>query len=350
MNLYVLSPNFTRIGVVDSYCSLIWTRRYQDTGDFEIYLPATSDYISLLKAENLIIRDDDDMVCVIEKITFSTDEENGDYLTVTGRSVESYLSRRIVWPQTILDGTAENAIRQLVTDNVIFPENDERRIPNIVLWTFNQFPERIDVQMTGDNLLEAIKEICATYNYGFKMVLDEVNGRFLFQIYKGTDRSTEQNETPFVMFSPDYENLVSTEYAYDNTNFKNVAYVAGEGEGKNRKSQIVGNATGLDRRELFVDARNISSNDGEITTETYNLQLCEQGKESLSQSIETAAFSGQIASTELYIYKTHYFVGDFVQVENGYGISVKAQILEVVECEDENGYTCLPTLGNWEAI
>lgn len=350
MNLYVLTPQFTRLGIVDNYCSVIWTHRFQDVGDFEIYLPATSYYISLFKAENILIRDDDDMVCVIEKITLSTSEENGDYLTITGRSAESYLARRIVWGQTVLNSTAENAIRRLITENIINPEISERQISTIALGDSNNFTETINMQTTGDNLLDVIKEICTTYNYGFKMTLDLSTDKLIFQIYKGTDRSTDQDSVPFVMFSSEYENLISSEYAYDNTNLKNVAYVAGEGEGNQRKYQVAGNEKGLNRRELYVDARNTSSNEGEITEEVYNAQLLEQGKEKLSNSLETTAFSGQIVNTELYVYKKHFFIGDFVQVENNYSISAKAQILEVVECEDENGYTCLPTLSTWEVI
>lgn len=348
MDLYVLTPEYQLIDIIDNYCSIIWTRRFRDVGDFELYVPATSHYIEILKADNVIIRNDDDMICIIEKIVLSTSEESGNYLTVTGRSVESLLERRIVWGQTILSGTAENAIRKLITDNAFSPEIDGRRIPNFLLGPSNNFTETINMQMTGDNLLEAVKEICTTYNYGFKITLDKLTNVIVFNIYKGTDRSTGQNSVPFVMFSPSYDNLISTEYVYDKSKLKNVAYVAGEGEGKNRKSQTIGTAKWLDRYELFVDAKNISSNDGEISEEEYNLQLCEKGKEALGDKNETTAFSGQIVSTELYIYKTHFFVGDFVQIESNYGISAKAQILEIVECEDENGYSCLPTLSTGE--
>ena len=326
MDLYVLTPEYQLIDIIDNYCSIIWTRRFQDVGDFELYVPATSHYIEILKVDNIIMRDDDDMICIIEKIALSTSEENGNYLTVTGRSVESLLERRIVWGQTILSGTAENAIRKLITDNAFTPEIDDRRIPNFLLGPSNNFTETINMQMTGDNLLEAVKEICTTYNYGFKITLNKLTNVIVFNIYKGTDRSTEQNSVPFVMFSPSYDNLISTEYVYDKSKLKNVAYVAGEGEGKNRKSQTIGTAKWLDRYELFVDAKNIGDKN------------------------ETTAFSGQIVSTELYIYKTHFFVGDFVQIESNYGISAKAQILEIVECKDENGYSCLPTLSTWEGF
>ena len=346
MNLYVLNPQYETIGIVDYYSSIIWTRRYQDAGDFEIYISATPEVIVLLKEDNIVMRDDDDMLCVIETVTLSTDEENGDYLTVSGRSIESLLDRRIVWEQTTLNSTTEAAIRKLIIENAISPQDTNRTIPHLTLGTSNNFTETIRMQITGDSLLEAVKNICITYEYGFKVTLE--NGNLVFNIYKGTDRSTGQNENPFVSFSPSFDNLVSSEYAYDKTPLKNVVLVAGEGEGKNRKKQSVGTATGLNRREVYVDARDISSNNGEISTTEYNALLVDRGKQTLSESVETTAFSGEIGNTQLYVYKTHFFVGDIVQIENEYGITATARISEVIECEDENGTTCLPTFSNWE--
>lgn len=348
MNIYVLDPQYNMIGIVDGYSSVIWTRRYQDAGDFEIYISASKYIIGLLQVDNVLIRDDDDMVCVIEKVTLDTNAESGDYLTVTGRSIESVLDRRIVWSQTTLNATAEAAIRQLLTENAISPENESRKIPSLSLGQANSFSETLEKQITGENLLESIKNICVTYGYGFKITLN--NGNLVFDLYKGIDRSTNQNENPFVIFSDNFDNMVSSQYAYDKTNLKNVALVAGEGEGKDRKTQTVGDAAGLYRRETYIDARDVSSNDGEIAEADYNAMLIDRGEESLSGLAETVAFSAEVGNTKLYAYKTHFFVGDIVQVENNFGIAAACRISEVVECEDENGYTCLPTFENWEVL
>lgn len=45
-------------------------------------------------------------------------------------------------------------------------------------------------------------------------------------------------------------------------NYRNVALVAGEGEGLDRKTIPVGAAEGMERYELYVDARDVSSNEG----------------------------------------------------------------------------------------
>lgn len=43
-----------------------------------------------------------------------------------------------------------------------------------------------------------------------------------------------------------------------------------------------------------------------------------------------------------------YFLGDVVQVINEYGISAAPRIVEIIESEDENGKSTVPTFSTWE--
>lgn len=43
-----------------------------------------------------------------------------------------------------------------------------------------------------------------------------------------------------------------------------------------------------------------------------------------------------------------YNLGDIVEVENEYGLKARVRITEVIESEDENGYTCIPKFENVE--
>jgi hypothetical protein len=105
----------------------------------------------------------------------------------------------------------------------------------------------------------------------------------------------------------------------------------------------VGTAAGLSRRELFVDARDVSTNDGEIGASEYNAMLAERGNEKLAEHIVTTAFSGQVEPAMNYKYKEDYFLGDIVQIETEYGVTAAQRITEMIECEDENGLSIIPT-------
>ena len=50
-----------------------------------------------------------------------------------------------------------------------------------------------------------------------------------------------------------------------------------------QKYQAIGESEGFDRYELFVDAKDISSNNGEIATAEYNKLLIERGNEKIAE-------------------------------------------------------------------
>lgn len=347
MQFNILNKNLELVGVMDCFKSAIWAPRYYDVGDFELYVSASSESLELLQMDYYVTREDDEMVCIIEKPNIVTDDDGGKFLICTGRSIQNLLSRRIVWQQTNLNGTVEDCIRRLINENVITPEISDRRIPGFILGPVQGFTERMEMQVTGDNLLEVVTKLCKTYGYGFKITLDEKR-QFVFQLYKGTDRSYNQTENPYVIFSPDFDNLLTVDYSADKSNYKNVALVAGEGEGTARKTAIVGDASGIRRYEYFVDARDLSTNNGEISEDTYNVQLTERGIENLSTLGIQELFSGSIAPDVNYAYKQDYNLGDVVQIENEFGISAAPRIIEIIECEDDNGYSLTPTFDSQE--
>ena len=344
MEFYVLNSEKETLGVLDVFQSAIWTPRYYDVGDFEIQVTASSDIVELLREENLLVRQDDDMVGVIERINLRTDPDYGSFLLISGRDAKSILERRIVWNQTNLSGTVENCIRRLITENVVSPSDPNRKIPNFILGDLKGFTERMEMQVTGDNLLEVITKICQTYGYGFSIRIS--GGNFVFDLYKGEDRSFDQSVNPRVRFSPEFDNVITVEYESDRSNVKNVALVAGEGEGSDRKTVSVGSGSGLTRREMYVDARDVSTNNGEISASTYNAMLSERGAEKLTEFGVITSFFGQIEPAVNYTYKEDYFLGDIVQIENEYGVSSAQRITEMIECEDENGYSLTPTFDN----
>lgn len=347
MEFNILNKDRQWIGVVDRYKSAIWTPRYWAAGDFEIYAEATEENLSILQKDYYVTRPDDDMACFIQKVNIVTDEDGGKYLIVTGECLKSILKRRIVWQQTTLRGTVEKCIRKLIDENIISPTINSRKIPEFFMYEEKGFAETVEMQVTGDNLFDVVSSLCQSYGYGFKVTFND-DRQFMFELYKGEDRSYEQDVNPYVVFSPDFDNVKSVDYVSDKTNYKNVALVAGEGEGTYRKTATVGSAAGLERYEIYVDARDISTNDEEISTEDYNKLLAERGNEDLAASIVQESFEGEVEASVNYTYKEDYFLGDIIQIENEFGIKAAPRIVEIIECMDENGYSMTPTFDSEE--
>ena len=123
MDLIVLDTNLEPFAVFDSYNSLIWTDRYNECGDFEIYTAMEDGLLTYVKQDYYLQRPDSEHVMIIEKIEIDTDAEDGNNITITGRSLESILDRRIVWNKTSLSGSFQDGIEKLLNENVISPSN-----------------------------------------------------------------------------------------------------------------------------------------------------------------------------------------------------------------------------------
>lgn len=380
---YLLDNELKKKYIIDTYSSAIWAKRYNDIGDCELVISASIENFGKIKECKYIARNDDDMVCKIKKVELQTDEENGDQLILTGKDITDILNQRIVIKQTNFNGLVEDYIRTLINDSIIKPTNTDRKIKNFTLANKKGFTETIREQVTYDNVGDKIQKLCKQYGWGYKVTIN--NGSFIFALYKGSDISE------YITFSHNYDNISTTDYSKDDSNIKNVALVAGEGEGVARKTITIGNGIGIDRHELYVDARDISSeidydelltnypngkekvinnviyyqvnginiavltkNDaGEIT----NVQLCNNiymenlkntGYEKMSEYTSITSFAGEIIVGMSYKYKEDYNLGDIVNIVNEYGISINVRISEVIENQDDNGYTMEPTFENIE--
>lgn len=345
MDIHVYNQNLERIGLIDIYQSLIWTKRYYQAGDFELYVPASSELLEMLQKDNILVREDDNIAMIIEKIEITTDVETGNYIIVSGRSIESYLERRIVRYQTNIDDTLENGIRRLINENAINPKDTDRIIPNLILGTSQGFTDTLKMQITYDTLYDVIVSLCQSYGYGWKITFED--GKLVFNLYKGVDHSYSQDINPYVVFSPEFDNLINSHYVTDKQEYKNYAYVFGEGEGSSRSFRAVSLNNiipkNLDLYELYVDAKDLSTNDGEIGTREYGEMLYTRGIEKLNECKTTTAFEGEVASNLSYQYKVDYDIGDIVQIKNEYGITTKARITEIIESESESGSEFVPT-------
>lgn len=346
--IIVMETDFTSIQIVDTWKSLIWVDRFWEYGDFELYLAATPENLQLFIDGRYVYSLESENIMIIEGVLVETSVEEGRMMTVTGRSLASILERRIIWNQTTFTGPLWQGIQKYLNENAIAPTDASRVIPNLIFETPTDpkvLEKTLDVQITGANLYETIQVLCETNQIGFKMRLNDQN-QFVFSLYAGTDRSYEQTDNPYVVFSPDFDNLISTNSLHSRKTEKNVILVAGEGEGLARRRVAVGNASGLDRREYYQDARDISSNDGAIGTAAYNALLIARGEETMADNKATESFECQVDPNRSFMYNVDYFLGDIMSIFDGYGDVVddnRFRMLELVMTRDVLGNTSIPT-------
>lgn len=333
MDIIILNTSFEQIAVIDFCASVIWTERYCDNGDFELYLPVDPESLDYLKANNLIMRSDKpESLMVIKSLTLSTDSEGGDYLTVTGVGISEYLGRRIVWEQTTLTGKPVEICRELVNLNAVNPSDGLRKIPMLELGSYPDQADEVTKQSTGTNLLDAVKELLEAYELGFRVL--HKNKKLVFEIYKG-------EQVP-VFFSYEFDNIINSRYTADISLYKNVCLIQVGSDTRDRA--VVGDSEGLARYEMFSDGDNLS---GSVMSEDEFKEIMEQyGRETLAENKLTEQFEATIDPSGNFTYGKDYKLGDIVGIENEYGIKQIARITEIIECWDENGYSVNPTFSN----
>lgn len=256
IDIYVLDRNLNVIGIIDAYKSLIWAERYYDLGDCELYCSALPQNVAMLHSGNYLMHGANGSICRINKIEIDTDAENGDYIIASGVNAQSLLDQRIVWKTMTAYGNAETFIRKMVDGALGATAEASRQIKDsggnlmFTLGAAAGFTDGLSEQVSYKNVGEKLREYGRRFGWGYRVLYNA--GKLEFSLYSGTDRSDS------VIFSDEFENLSTTKYIRDESKIGNLAAILGEGEGAERMRMDVGEATGIERHEIYVDARDIS--------------------------------------------------------------------------------------------
>jgi len=261
-----LDSNFKEVDVLDVYNSFIWTDRYNFCGDFEFSVSPVEKIFSILSASKYLKLEESEHLMFIEDVNIRTDSEKGNELIVKGRSLESMLDRRIAWDISDLYGDFQTAgIFELLYNNITNSGFD-RIIANFI-YSESTDPDimaaTIGDQFWGEDLYKIISELCFDKGFGFKIT--RPGTQFIFELYNGVDRSFNQTTNPYVVFSPNFDNLKSGEYIKTDRFLKNFALVVGEkGVGNVELTTTATtneDATDLDRREICIKNNDVKRRD-----------------------------------------------------------------------------------------
>lgn len=336
---------------------MIWTNRFWDVGDFELYLPASPKTVQLFSdaIDNgyFIVGEKDLKHAMMPlKLDIETSRSDGNYISVKGYDLKYILNRRIVWEHYIVGGKIEDELIALVDRNAINPQNKDRIIPRLYISSERSGVDTIiSGSLLGENLAVGIKNRCKLYGCGWDVELDLENRRMLFKVLKSTDRRDT------VRFSNEMDNLLTTKLSKDKTQPKNVAYVSAKLSRYNKEemtyepydfSQIVTLSTvekipsGMDRYELYSE-NNESYDAEQYSLAQYGVILREKAKKDLRDARVRDDVSGEVISNLTYKLGKDYNIGDIVSVRNEYGMTFNSRVTEVIISRSKNQDTMIPS-------
>ncbi len=339
MEIRVYTPDLRRAGQIENQTSFLWRRKYFEAGDFELHAPATADNIRLLAKGNLITRAGYDECGVIEDRNIDETPEDNE-IVVSGRFATKYLDQRVATGVINLNGTVEASMQQLFNAVTAFSSIEWGEV-------LSSQATNVTGQFRYKNLLGCFEKLARYGNIGYKLVPNYSEHKWSVVLYEGSDRSEQQRANNRVVFSEKYDNLNEVKYQTNDQSYYNVAIVEGKDANNNSVVEIVGDteAADIERREIFVDATNVSPQD--ISASDFRKALRQEGQNTLNLNQESEAFECNTNTTGNFNYHEHYDLGDIVTVfKKSWGIKRHLRITEIEEVYERDSMSITPTFGN----
>ena len=352
MRLIVLDKNFDTLGSIPLFRTLIWIRRYEKAGCFELY--SSKDYFDLLNTGRYLYRNDADELGMITEVNYTQDENGGREAYAKGYFAEFLLGDRVIHPTAILNGNIEDEMRKLVTAYAINPSDAKRAVKHLRLGKIFGVDKTLDAQITGDNLSEKLYDIGNAFEVSHRIRYDFQTNDLAFEVWQGKDRRDSQTENSWAIFSNSFYNIRNVVYNRNDISYKNFAYVAGAGEGAARIVVEVDARADPDeeRKEIYVDARDLQQQDGNgnvIPLDTYKAQLVQRGKEKLAEYRKVETVESSVDYLANLVYKTDFDLGDLcTYVNTEINVMTDKRITEIMETYEGGATEITVTFGTDE--
>ena len=381
------------IGYINDTTSIIWKRGWSTYGDFEIHMTKPND---LLKQDRWVMLNEDvNKFGIIKKVVDDSDgrlyNSTQDF-TVYGYEAAFILSERVTAPTdadnknhdgyiTYGKQPAETIMYDLVRTQATEPSDSKRKIEELTIKTHDTPSEHETAFKSRFKAITTDLQTLAEYSgLGFRIVPDLESGKLVFEVLHGVNRkqdidnikdgiidSAAINPNAYI-FSQDNKRVKKHTYTHDASAHKTMAYVAGEGDGADRKIvKLFDDLTGLDRKEVLIDARDIQSshtevkvNDGTLSSDSSTTTTTTSGDEKLTEEQLMSRGTEKLQSdyrdvvnyeyeSDVTDYGEYYDLGDTTTyIDRKNGIRLDQQITAVEETYENGIVTVTPTFGYTE--
>lgn len=373
MEIFILDALLRPIDIVDVFKSMIWAERFSSKGDFELVVDSTPANKRRFAKETKLAIAKSKRLMIVQK-TIEKINANGELLlTVTGSEIVDILDTRlalkasgggVVGTWFITAKTPGNVMRYIFdeicrtgtvssADIVPFIQAGGLYAPGTIV----EPAGLIDWEQKPETVYKALTEIADIYDLGFRLYKDPDLAKLYFEVYAGSDRTSQQSTLSPVIFSPDLENIQNTSELTDISTSYNVVHVlytysetVAEVTTEYTISVVVTDPDilppeGFNRR---VKVLTISS----IPEEVVDIPafLTQAGMDELMKSRPLGAFDGEISQYSQYVYERDYYLGDVVEARGASGATSYMRVEEYIFVQDDQGERSYPTLTTKEYI
>lgn len=320
--ILILDKDLTQETIISSWISFTFNRQLNSMGSFELVINANSRHASLIETGQILYCDDK-RCGYINKIEISSQGNiANENMMISGIELKDVIASRITYPPTGLEAwsytnqTTEDIVRDLLDKMFINAENPKRNISIFQLGSALGVGTNKDFSTRLKPLDSQIYELLVEDTLGLSCTVDLFFKNATLTVVAGVDRTIVQNENPRAIFSLNMGTLQNATTLNDESAYKSMGYVGGQGEGILREIiEIGGDVEGINRWEVFIDARDAETSNELITR--GNAKLAEFGK---VYSMDATAYNTD---------KLIYALGDFVTLRDRFNNYQNVQITAV---------------------
>lgn len=364
MEVLILDNLLRPIDIVDTFESMVFAERRKELGDFQLVTLSTPANKKRFVPNTWVTINKSRRVMVVETIEESIDDDKRNILTIKGQEITKVLQRRAalkaiagpgVAPVWVIEDQPADIMRYIfreicvlgtiTADDVIpFIQDGLTQYPAS---TIPEFPSVVEWEQKPTSVFAAEKELADIFDLGFRLYRDLNASKLYFDVYAGSDRTTAQSTNVPVVFSFDVENLQNTRELRDISNEYNVIQVVyvykDVTETEVALTVEVFDVDGIppegfDRKTKVLTITSIPEEVTDIPTFLYRAGLDE-----LMKSRPIGALDGEVSKSSQYIYETHYYLGDVVELRSNSGASSYMTVEEYIFVEDLSGERSYPT-------
>lgn len=326
----IIDTAFNLLGEIDNYESLQFIRRFYRPGEFEMHIHLGKRHTEQLLEDRVIyINNQPHKSGIIRYRQIVEDDKGIETLIIRGPTLGGVLDQRITVSDTYdrIIGPAETVMKHYVNNHLgngtyatgIYAK---RQIPFFAVAPSLGRGKTTPWQTRFEPLDQVVMEVSEWCDIGWNVALNFVTKKWVFDVLTGRDLTTNQNSMPPVIFSHEYDNIQSQDYVDSGLQYKNVGYTGGQGEDEDRLIQMVGDASGLGRREVFLDCSSAED----------MIELSSLGEQKLSELGRIQTYNGLVLNTGSFRYEEDWDLGDRVTLQNNkWGLTMHSRITEVKE-------------------
>lgn len=258
MKLKIYDADLRKVADVgEQFTSCLWQEKYNQLGRFTLSVPETDFFKTRIRPDYYVRRQDRRTVMVIRTVQVKNKE-----------IIAEGFSALNVFDDVAFIGTIQEG--QPIAQALKTAYNESSQYPHFFIMD-SPLTDTFKHQISNKSIWGLAETMCKSEDVGVAAALE--NGNIGMKLYKpGVNKNA--------VFSELIGNIGDPDLTLSTSKYKNVAIVLGEGKEKERVRVDVDLSNGEPRRELIVDARDLTIQESE-TLEDYKKRLEARGAEKL---------------------------------------------------------------------